>query len=305
MNENQTNKPRLDVYQMVTDRIITALEKGVVPWKQPWKKAGPPQNLITGKVYRGVNFWLLLAFKYAQNYFLSFKQIKELGGKVKQGEKAHMIVFWKQVPMEDPETGEKRDLPFLRYYTVFNVAQCELPEGKVPSENVNHMIKSCEDIVTEMPQPPMIRHKEGKAFYNPLKDFVNMPPFNTFHTPEGYYSTLFHELVHSTGHQSRLNRKELLQMSEFGSEEYSIEELTAEIGACYLKSITGIDQDDLENNTAYIQGWLRKLKNDNRFIVYGSTQAQKATDFILNVKIENSVEAVSDDAHPEEKEDVF
>jgi antirestriction protein ArdC len=280
------DKPKPDVYQMVTDRIIAALEKGVIPWHQPWRKNGPPRNLITGKHYRGINFWLLTAPGYSTNAYLSYKQVKELGGKIKEGEKGHIIVFWKQIETEDHETNEKKQLPFLRYYVVYNVEQCEsLPESKIGElkENSNIIICSCEDIVAEMPKKPIIQHKGDKAFYNPLRDFVNMPSFNSFESAEAYYSILFHELVHSTGHEKRLARKELLQMAEFGSDLYSQEELTAELGSCFLKTIAGIDQETLENSAAYLSGWLKRLKSDKKCIIFASTQAQKATDFILGI----------------------
>jgi antirestriction protein ArdC len=135
-----------------------------------------------------------------------------------------------------------------------------------------------------MPNKPMVKHREHKAFYNPLLDFVNMPRMNAFDSSEGYYNTFFHELVHSTGHPSRLNRRELVQMAEFGSEAYSVEELTAEMGTCFLMSYCGFNGKNVENSASYIQGWLDKLKNDRRFVIYAAAKAQQAVDFILNVK---------------------
>lgn len=286
-------KPKPDVYQMVTDRIIAALEKGVIPWKQRWREIGPPRNLVTGRHYRGINFWLLTSLAYSKNVFLSFKQVKEFGGKIKEGEKGHIIVFWKQIESVDPETDEKKLLPFLRYYTVYNVDQCEgIPADKIGDDafGENVPILSCEEIIAHMPKKPVIRHKGDKAFYHPLRDFVNMPPLNFFEHSSAYYETLFHELVHSTGHEKRLARKELLQMAEFGSDDYSQEELTAEIGSCYLKTIAGIDQDNHANNAAYISGWLKRLKGDKKCIIYASTQAQRATDFILGIVHQQSEE---------------
>ena len=296
------NKPRPDVYQMVTDRIIAALEKGVVPWKQPWRTLGPPRNVVTGKKYRGINFWLLLAMNYPSNLFLSYKQMKELGGKLKEGERGNIIVFWKQLLIEDQESEEKKQLPFLRYYTIYNVSQCEgLPEewSETPSDGENEEIQSCEDIVQGMPQKPTIQHKGDKAFYNPLRDFVNMPGQNSFENSEAYYSVLFHELVHSTGHEKRLARKELLQMAEFGSDPYSQEELTAEIGACFLNTVSGIESNLMSNSASYIQGWLKKLKGDKKCIVYASTQAQRATDFILGITPPSHEEEAVNDGIPE------
>ena len=276
-----------DVYSIVTDRIIEHLEKGVIPWRKPWTEAGLPKNLISGKQYRGINVWLLASLNYEQNYFLTFKQAKELGGSVRKGEESHEVIFWKQLERENAVTKKTEIIPLLRYYNVFNIAQCEgIPKEKLPPvvERNNDPIKSCEEIIEKMPNRPEIRHNEHRAYYNILRDYVNMPEAKTFVNSESYYGALFHELVHSSGHINRLSRKELTDMKGFGSESYSIEELTAEMGACYLKSYAGIPIENLENSAAYIHGWLTKLKKDKKFIVYASAQAQKATDFILNIR---------------------
>jgi antirestriction protein ArdC len=274
--ETTTQKAKRDVYAVVTDRIIEQLEKGTVPWRKPWRDGKLPQNLITERVYRGINVWLLSMNEYDHNYFLTMNQLNEIGGSVKKGEKANTVVFW--------NWKEVRKVPFLRYYLVFNIAQCQnIPEEYLPEETqkVVNPIKECEYIIENMPQKPEVKQKEKKAYYNPLLDFVNMPKMNVFNSSEDYYETYFHELIHSTGHISRLNRNELMQMEEFGSEPYSIEELTAEMGACYLLSLCGLGNKCIENNAAYIQGWLTKLKNDKRFIIYASVKAQQAVDFIL------------------------
>jgi len=140
-----------------------------------------------------------------------------------------------------------------------------------------------------MPLKPEIQIGGFQAYYHPVHDYINMPEMSAFIDSEHYYSVLFHELIHSTGHRSRLSRKEIIQKTNYGSVPYSIEELTAEIGACYLISLTGIVSlhRPFENNAAYIQGWLKKLKNDRKFIVYGSVQAQHAVDFILRVNLKN------------------
>jgi len=286
MNEKSNHT---DVYSIVTNRIIEHLEKGVVPWQKPWTDAGLPKNLITGKNYRGINVWLLNTLNYQQNSFLTFKQVKDLGGYVKKGEKAQEVIFWKWIEKENKETKETERVPLLRYYTVFNIAQCEgIPKEKLPQiiERNNNTIEDCEKIINEMPKRPDIRHKEHSAFYNKMQDYVNVPKMETFKSSEHYYGTLFHELVHSTGHNERLNRNELTKSNGFRSENYAVEELTAEMGASYLKSYAGIPIEQLENNAAYIKGWLESLKNDKRFIVHASAQAQKATDYILNVKNE-------------------
>ena len=276
---------KADVYAIITNRIIEQLEQNNVPWRKPWTEAGPPMNLISKRHYRGINVWLLLSVNYRQNYFLTFKQVQELGGTVKKGSRSHMVVFTKWEKKEDPKTGEEKKVPFLRYYYVFNVALCEgIPADKIPPLEVrnNSPIEACQDLICSMPNLPEIRHEKQKAFYVPSGDYINMPLMETFTNSESYYGTLFHELIHSTGHSSRLNRKEVMDLNSFGSEPYSMEELTAEIGACFLMSQTGILTSDITNTAAYIQSWLAKLRNDKRFIVYASAQAQRAVDFILN-----------------------
>lgn len=289
-----TNKKPIDIYAVVTNRIIEHLEKGVVPWQQPWHNAGTPQNLVTGKQYRGINLLLLGSLGYSQNSFLTFKQAKELGGSVKKGEKSELVVFWNWVEKKNEKTQEVEKIPFLRYYNVFNISQCEgIPKEKLPPvvERENNPIQSCEEIINKMPKRPEIRHKEHQAYYNVEKDYVNMPEISSFVDSQSYYGTLFHELVHSSGHVSRLNRKELMEETSFSSEIYSIEELTAEIGASYLKAQAGIPLDTLGDSAAYIQHWLKQLKNDKKLIVYASAHAQRAADFIMDVRtIEKDVE---------------
>jgi antirestriction protein ArdC len=300
MQNLNTNK-HTDVYSMVTNRIIEHLEKGVVPWQKPWTGGGIPKNLITGKQYRGINVWLLNSLNYSQNCFLTFKQVKELGGSVKKGEQSQIVIFWKWIEKENTQTKEIEKIPFLRYYNVFNIEQCTgIPKEKLPPiiERKNDPIEACEKIIAEMPKRPEIRHNEQSAYYNKIDDFVNMPKTETFVNSESYYGTLFHELVHSTGHKERLDRKELIQSKRFGSENYAIEELTAEIGASYLKSYAGVPIEKLENNAAYIQTWLERLKKDKKFIIHASSQAQKATDFILNVRNEEKeVDLLEENEH--------
>lgn len=291
MSTTQKTSPS-DVYTIVTNRIIEHLKKGVVPWRQPWADAGLPSNMITGKYYRGINVWLLASLNYSQNYFLTFKQVKDLGGSIKKGEKSQEVIFWKWLEKENPEKeGPDKTIkvPMLRYYRVFNISQCEgIPKEKVPPpiERKNDPLEACEKIINEMPRRPEIRNREQRAFYNKAEDFINMPKIESFESSESYYGTLFHELLHSTGHTDRLARKEIIQNNGFKTPGYAIEELTAEMGASYLKSYAGIPIEQLENNAAYIQSWLERLRNDKKIIVYSSSHAQKATDYILNVRNE-------------------
>lgn len=278
-----------DVYAIVTNRIIDQLQHNIVPWQQPWTEAGLPVNIATKIPYKGMNVWMLASLGYSHNYFLTWKQLQALGGKVKSGEKGHIVVFWK--PLENQEQEEAQDSAkashVLRYYKVYNIAQCDgipeaynIPDNPYPVSNIG----TCDEIIEMMPNCPVIKHTKQKAFYSPVKDYINMPKQNTFKTNESYYSTLFHELVHSTGHASRLNRKGIVDNPGFGTEMYSQEELVAEIGTCFLNSVAGIDHVEFDNSVAYINGWLDQLKRDSRLIVYASIQAQKAVEYILNIR---------------------
>jgi antirestriction protein ArdC len=287
-----------DVYQLVTDRIIKQLEAGTVPWKMQWQSRRAPVNLVTRKQYRGINHLLLSSLNYEQNYFLSMKQVNDLGGKVKKGESANMVVFWKILELSTSKSNNEEKtskVPFLRYYNVFNIAQCEgLPEKLLPQKvqpGINDPIESCREIVFNMPKCPQIKHSdEGEAYYHTVKDFVNMPKMELFTSSHAYYSTLFHELVHSTGHESRLARHGIIKHTHFGSDTYSFEELVAEIGACFLNAQAEIETQQFDNNVAYINGWLKRLRQESRLVVKAGMEAQKAVDFILDVKYQESTQ---------------
>lgn len=290
MDSTTATSAKLDVYSIVTNQIIKQLEKGIVPWQQPWADVGIPMNLLSKRPYRGINLWLLLSLDYSRNLFLTWDQLKKLGGSVRRGEKGHVVIFWKTLvkPQQGEQQEESKNAPLLRYYKVFNVAQCkDLPDGLItPVVSCSgDPIAECEAIIKNMHLCPPIRFEEQRAYYHPLEDFVNMPKEKTFNQMEEYYSTLFHELVHSTGHEKRLNRKSLTEMAEFGSEVYSQEELVAELGAAFLLSSANILQTSIKNNVAYIKGWLSKLQNDKRFIIQASTAAQQAVDYIVNKNI--------------------
>lgn len=284
MNETPS---RTDVYELVTNRIIAQMEKGIVPWEKPWTDAGLPQNFLNKTFYSGINVLLLSCLGYEVNCFLTFDQIKKVGGSVKKGEKGNIVVFWKLVEKEVEGETEPRKTQYLRYHPVFNISQCTgLPEKllkeRVPPERPNDPIAACEQIIAGMPLRPLIEHNEPEAYYHPAKDIVNMPRIHRFITAEAYYGTLFHELVHSTGHTSRLHREGVTEPTRYASENYSFEELVAEIGASYLQSVAGIHTvREMENRAAYLDGWLKAFKGDKKFIIYASSHAQKAADFIL------------------------
>ncbi|HZQ46069.1 MAG TPA: zincin-like metallopeptidase domain-containing protein, partial [Verrucomicrobiae bacterium] len=267
--------------------IVRLLESGTIPWHQPWKGGNQwPQNFVSRKVYRGINLFLLNAARYPSPFWLTFKQVQSLGGSVKKGERSFPVVFWKIFKEEGD--AEARRIPFLRYYSVFNLAQCEGIAVSVlqPVETSTRFqpIDRCEQVMAAMPKPPAINHHGGRACYSPSLDEISMPEAKAFESSEGYYSTLFHELTHATGHVSRLNRKEVTEQQGFGSDPYSREELVAEMGAAFLCGHCEIENKTIDQSASYIQHWLQRLKEDRKLVVHAAAQAQKACDFILDVE---------------------
>ena len=300
---------RPNIYQNVTGRILSSLKAGVIPWEKPWQTphftGGPfPRNFRTGKPYRGINVFLLWSSPYNSPFWLTFKQAQELKGTVRMGEKGTQIVFYKQLcdpRKEDESTREEDDrAPFvLCYYTVFNVEQCDglaLPQIiEQPATALEiDADETCEAIVTGWENRPALHltsATECRAYYRPSTDSVHMPVRSRFVDAPHYYSTLFHELVHSTGHESRLNRT---FGDHFGDELYSQEELVAEMGAAFLSAIAEIANAHTDRNTtAYIQNWISKLEEDNRLIVHAAANAQRAVDSILGTTF---VEETEEDA---------
>lgn len=283
-----------EICERINQRIIEALENGTVPWRKPWSSAGVPKNIYSGKEYHGVNRMLLALLDYDQNLFITFKQLKEIGGKVKRGEHGHLVCYWaSQKPKENAgtETDQtQKGKRFLRQYYVFNVSQCEnVPNSYLPAERALTDLPACAGVVKSMPHCPKIVHEQNYAFYDVAQDYINMPKRKRITSDAAYYSTLFHELVHSTGHKSRLNRDGVENMTKFGDELYSFEELVAEIGTCYLLWHTGI-AEQFDQSVAYIQGWLSVLRNDKWFIFSASRDAQKAMGYILGLSTDDTDE---------------
>ena len=274
----------MDIYAAVTDRIIEQMEQGIIPWQKPWIASGKVVSHATGKPYSLLNQLML----GRPGEYLTFKQCQAAGGKVKKGEKAHMVVFWKWIEQEDEETGEKTEVPFLRYYNVFHIDQCEGITAKHTTEAAfpdgAEVLEAAQEIVYDYLGRTGVKlsHTEGdQAFYRPSTDEVVLPIRKQFVSTAEYYSTVFHELTHSTGHPSRLNR--LARPSFFGTEDYSKEELVAEIGAATLVNHVGLETgSSIRNSAAYIQNWLKVLKDDKRFIVSAAGRAEKAVNLILN-----------------------
>lgn len=284
----------MDIYEIVTNRIIEKLEQGVIPWRKPWKDADRPVNAITRRPYTGVNFFLLAASRLASPYWITWNQTQQLDGHVREGERSEIVVFWKTYEGErqvtadqaqEAESEKARKRFVLRYYRLWNVEQVELPEkarAKFQTETRTFdPIAQAEQIIAEMPDPPAIEFHGSLAFYRPSTDTVVLPPREAFQSSETLYETTYHELVHSVGHSKRLNRPGITESIHFGSERYGREELIAELGAAFLCAAAGIDNATIENQAAYLEGWLDALKADKRAIVHAAAQAQKAADYVL------------------------
>lgn len=281
----------INVYELVTNRIIEQLENNIIPWEKPWSGTiDGAFNRISKKPYSILNQMLL---KYDGEY-ASFKQWKDLGGHIRKGEKSEIVVFWKMYPIkekQDDGTEIIKTIPLLKYINVFHISQVD---GVEPlKQKVTHDIEpidKAEKILNDYwnRENITIEHVKGdKAFYSPMFDKIQLPLFEQFKQSEDYYSTAFHESVHSTMKTSRCNRQEDRKgkVVSFGSEEYSKEELVAEVGSAQLMNIVGIETTkSFRNSTAYIQSWLKVLRNDNKFIVSASSKAEKAVNYILGIQ---------------------
>ena len=271
----------MDIYAEITNRMIQEMEKGQIPWRQPWQAAGAAISHTTGKAYSLLNQMLL----GRAGEWLTFKQVNAEGGFVRKGEKARMVVFWKWLDQEDEKTGEVKQIPYLRYYNVFHIDQCEGIAAKHMQTNPNPASadETAEAIIAAYVKREgvTIEHREGDAaFYQPATDRIVLPKLSQFSETAEYYGTAFHEMVHSTGHMKRLAR--LDTTANFGGEEYSKEELVAEIGSAALVHYVGLEtSSSFTNSAAYVQNWLTVLKSDKRFIVSAAGKADKAVNYIL------------------------
>lgn len=291
-----------DIYEQVTTRIITQLEQGVIPWQSPYfSKVGLPHNFSTNRAYQGINVFLLGSLRFTSPYFLTFIQAKELGGHVKKGEHGSLVVKYGTYTKEDETSAAGEDAEtrrFLKAYTVFHASQIEgiefpQPEN-LPELSITEKTDRAREIVAAMPNAPAIHDGNAVPCYRPKTDSVHMPERGFFDSEEAYYSTLFHELAHSTGHVSRLARKSLLENKGIDAaggtarKVYAEEELVAEMGASFLNAHAGIMEDELSNSAAYLQSWIDALKGKDAksWIVRAASQAQKAANYILNIQPE-------------------
>lgn len=275
-----------DTYQIITDRIVSLLESGTCPWRRPWNRIEAfPANYTTGRTYHGLNFLLLCMIGHELPYYLTFKQVSELGGTVKKGSRGLPITYWQLLKSktETKADGTPKTFPLLRYYTVFNASQIEGIEFPTVTSRTGtgfNPIAVAEAVVAGFKNGPTIEHGFKSACYSSSTDVLEMPSPGSFDSPERYYSTLFHEMGHATGHASRLARK---MGNAFGSEDYSKEELVAEMTSAFLCAHCGIDNSTTDQSAAYLASWIKALKGDPKMVVQAGGAAQKAANFILGI----------------------
>lgn len=302
---------RNDPYQLVTDSILAHLERGVVPWRRPWNRTtGRPRNFHTGREYQGVNVLLLGLMNFASPWWMTFRQAQERGGAVRKGERGSLVMkfgrYDKAVKNGDG-TEDKKTTLFLKSYRVFNATQIDgiefPPVQSGPQLDASQRIARAEQIVAQMPQPPSIHEgRSTQACYRRTSDTIEMPAFARFDSPEDFHLTLFHELIHSTGHESRLARKGVTESDGFGGKTYSQEELVAEMGAAFLGMEADIVRDQHEQSAAYLKSWLDTLreKEHRRWIVQAANQASRAADFILGRSTSELPSALPHEEHAEQ-----
>ena len=283
-------KKKVDIYQQVTERIIAAIENSAnLSWVKTWKSKNTenmrlPYNIQSGKNYRGANMILTFCSEYSDSRWGTYKQWKSLNCQVKKGEKSTPIIFWSRYTKE--VNGEEETFCVARSYAVFNADQVEgeLPAIVEPKEDERIALN---DIVENYKKRENIRILFGgnKAFYSPSKDNIVIPSYEDFNNEKAFYSTIYHEIAHSTGHATRLNREGVINNCKFGSHEYSKEELIAEFTSAFLMAYTG-QEDDLsfKNSVAYLKSWSKKLKDNPTWAISAAQKAQKAMDFILGLK---------------------
>jgi antirestriction protein ArdC len=281
-----------NVYQMVTDRVIEQMQQGIIPWHRPWTGAADgAMNYVTRRPYSLLNQLLL----GRDGEWLTWKQIQDCGGKLKKGAKAGMVVYYgKFVAKEEKADGtvEEKEIPVLKYYNVFHLSDCTGIESKIENDvhTTTRPIDAAEDIIIgylTSEDAPRFHNDQpsNRAYYAPSTDTVVVPMISQYDIAEEYYSTTFHELTHSTMKESRCNRRAENERAAFGSANYSREELVAELGAAMLCTVSGLDNDKaFKNSVAYLQGWLKALKNDNKMMVWAASRAEKAARYIMGEK---------------------
>lgn len=293
MKTVKAEKPKLDVYARVTERIITTLEAGTRPWLKPWSTPQGGSAIMplrgNGTPYRGINVLLLwgeaMDKGYACNTWMTYKQAEERGAQVRKGEKGSMVVYADRASTtETNDKGEEveRAFAFMKAYTVFNVEQIDgLPESSYAKPDVREEGQVLEAIAEAErffeKTGATFRHGGNRAFYTTGGDFIQLPPLQAFHDAESYTATKAHELVHWTGNETRLART---FGKRFGDQAYAFEELVAELGSAFLCAVLGITPEPREDHAAYLANWLKVLKEDKRAIFSAAAHAQRAVDFL-------------------------
>ena len=280
-------------YERVTATIIDRLEAGTVPWAQPWRNVAGgnvPRNATTDRPYSGINRIVTSIAGHADPRWATYRQAQQLGGNVRRGEHGTPIVIWKP---SDPREGDEptRRRGFYGSYTIFNVAQCEglgLPALDVDDGEAFEPLAVAEAIIAGFDGPTLDHGGGSRAYYSPRADAVHLPARSAFVDADAYYSTAFHELTHSTGHRSRLDREGFDKSAPFGSPVYSREELVAELGAAFLCQSAGIDGTTVERSASYVASWLGVLRGDRRMVVTAASHAQRAADLILGSEVATS-----------------
>lgn len=293
----------MDTYELVTKRILEKMEQGIIPWHKPWTAQGAAVtqttaekfafNRITRRLYSATNQWLL---SHAGEY-ATFAQWTQLGGKIRKGAKSEIVIFWKwleDVDITEDEDGNEvkkiKRTPCLRYYQVFHISDVDgVQPLQLPEESTETRfdeIAEAEQLLNTYTERERVQiaYHGNEAFYSPTYDSITLPARYKFGEQSAeFYSTAFHEAAHSTGHETRLNR--LTSNAHFGNEEYSREELVAEISSASILATLNIEtESSLTNSAAYIQGWSEALRNDKRLFVIASAQADKAVNYIFNGK---------------------
>jgi len=259
--------------EKIVDRLIEAMERGIIPWKRPWFM---PTNAVSGKSYRGINQLVLSIGEFADPRFVTYLQAEQLGGHVRKGAQGFPVVLW-HFPTAEEVRNDPNARVWAKGYTVFNVLQCEGLTRLAVLAKTEHDSVSAQSIVDDWADKPRTEFGGFRASYNPTMDTIHMPEIEKFRSTEGYYDTLFHELVHSTGHSSRLNRESLRDRQQ-----YAVEELIAEIGGAMLCAEAHVDNTELtENNAAYLRSWLAAVRNDKTMLVKAASSAAKASDMVM------------------------
>jgi len=246
------------------------LEQGVLPWRKSWR-VGLPSNYVSKRPYSGINFFALATSEFPSPYFLTFLQVRQRNATINRGAKGHPIVFWKIIESDD-DFAKQRAAPLLRISHVFNLADTSL---FTPNELPLHL--ECESVVRNFKDAPVIKQNFARCYYSLSDDYVSLPVISEFNSQEEYYITLFHELIHATGHPERLNRSFI----DRGKEGEIIEELIAELGAAYLAARCGLSMEKMNNSLGYIDGWLSLSRNRQDVFLRAIHQSREAAEYIL------------------------